>query len=162
MVTLHHTNSFTNFMEAASSEFINQTRGEACLHHDSFYCIVKYRGHGNELYDAFMGMAVDVHASGEELSTDADALARGYRMSGLNGGWCASFDYTGDMAYIRTTFEGDLYRWIALKNLTPNPEGVGMVSIYKQDYPTTKNVNILVPIMRPIAESSLGKELSID
>jgi AraC family transcriptional regulator len=50
---------------------------------------------------------------------------------------------------IREAFVDDLYRWVMVKEIQLNPNGVGMMNIYEKDYASTGNVQIYVPIKQP-------------
>ena len=65
----------------------------------------------------------------------------------IPAGWYACFRYYGDMLTMRTTFIEDLYRWIIIKEVELEQNGIGMLNIYdKQDI---RRVQILVPIKKP-------------
>jgi AraC family transcriptional regulator len=61
-------------------------------------------------------------------------------------GWYEKFLYTGDMFEIRLSFINDLYRWVIVNEIELEANGIGMLNIFKADYPQTQQVEILVPI----------------
>lgn len=64
-------------------------------------------------------------------------------------GWYADFTYHGDMFDIREVFIDDLYKWIMVKEIKLDANGIGMLNIYPGDYPHNSCVHMLVPIQQP-------------
>ncbi len=64
----------------------------------------------------------------------------------IPAGWYACFQYYGDMLDIRNTFVDDLYRWIMIRDIELNSNGIGMLNIF--DVNDIYDVQILIPIIR--------------
>lgn len=103
------------------------------------YTVVNCQGVDNGRYSVFYGIK-DGQAKGET----------GFEKRVVPSGWYARFIYSGDMFKIRESFVDDLYRWIMVKEILLNPNGVGMLNIFDEDYTETNAVQILVPVKGPI------------
>jgi AraC family transcriptional regulator len=106
---------------------------------DNFYTVVNRHDEDNGEYTVFFGMEA------EPGPREIEFLNRK-----VPSGWYAVFSYHGDMFDIRETFTDDLYRWIMVKEVELNPNGIGMLYIYESDYPQTLDVKILVPVKNPV------------
>jgi AraC family transcriptional regulator len=77
---------------------------------------------------------------------ELDGYAPGFAIRQVPGGWYERFLYTGDMYEIRESFVDDLYRWVMVRQIELAHNGVGMLNIFGADYPSTREVQILVPV----------------
>ena len=84
-------------------------------------------------------------------NTQAGSLPnRAAKLDTVPGGWYVDFSYHGDMFDISDVFIDDLYKWIMVKEVEINPNGVGMLNIYRNDYWKDSAVRMLVPIVKPV------------
>lgn len=132
---------FEAVLDAVGSRFLQETAALEQLDQSRFYSVVSCHGHGDGLHTVYFGK----HASGCQL-------ASGLEPREVPGGWYASFHYENDMAEARTTIVEDLYRWVSLKGIELRPNGVGMLTIYPGDYEVNRQVQVLVPVVRPQAD----------
>jgi AraC family transcriptional regulator len=107
------------------------------LNQDKFYSVVNCHGDGSDTYTVF---------SGREAVLDINSDLGTRRVP---GGWYAKFIYKGDMFDIRETFVDDLYRWIAVKEVEMASNGIGMISVFDEEYIKSKIVKILIPVKEP-------------
>lgn len=119
--------------------FINESKDLKYLNHDRLYSIVNCHG-DNSFYTVFSGKEVI-----GEIKED------GQRFRAIPGGWYACFAYKGDIIDIRQTFADDLFRWIAIKEIELKSNGIGMVSIFDEEYIRNQSFKILIPIVSPKA-----------
>lgn len=131
--------SFEPLLKSAGDHFLLEAQKAGGFKDDRFYTVVNCHGEDNGEYTVFFGMEP---APGERKIKFQNRL--------VPSGWYASFSYHGDMFDIRETFSDDLYRWIMVKEVEINPNGVGMLNIYEKDYPETLDVKILVPVKNPV------------
>ena len=103
-----------------------------------YYAIVNCAGEDNGEYNVFYGMKAASPAPQNHFIT-----------RNVPAGWYEKFFYTGDMFDIRLSFIDDLYRWVMVKEIELVTNGIGMLNIFKPDYPETHEVEILVPIKFP-------------
>ncbi len=126
---------FEHILHFTGSNFIK--RYSKSLTDNKLYSMVSCHGNESGKYTVFFG--------GNISKGDRE---KGLKCFHLSEGWYACFRYYGDMLKIRNTFVEDLYRWIILKEIELNPNGMGMLDIYKIN--DVKDVSILVPIKAPI------------
>lgn len=128
-------------------KFLLQSTGEGFLcasqdvdyfKQEMFYCVVNCHGEDNGLYTVFYG---------KETTVDVDNNC--FESRQVPEGWYVCFSYHGDMFEIREAFIDDLYRWIMVKEIEFNSNGVGMLNVFEKDYLQTQDVQILVPIKNP-------------
>lgn len=130
---------FRDTLQTMSDRVMAESHGMTHLRHDRFFSVVNCHGCGNDMYTVFSGKEVLVKSPQGRLEA---------RM--VPGGWYAGFIYEGDMYEIRATFVDDLYRWIAVKEVELGENGVGMVSIFDEDYERSRTIRILIPVKKPI------------
>jgi AraC family transcriptional regulator len=130
---------FRQNMEAASGTFLVRAQADASLKKDRFFTVVHCSVRDDGEYAVFSGM---------EISDPA--RVEGFASRQVPGGWYERFVYTGDMYDIRESFVDDLYRWVMVKEAELVYNGVGMLNIYEADYPSTHEVQILVPVQQPV------------
>lgn len=130
--------NFEKLLRSTGETFLMETQGMESLNHQCFYTVVSCQGEGNGKYNVFYGKEINYSSQGKSLKTRI-----------VSGGWYAVFLYNGDMFDIRETFTDDLYKWIMVKEIELNPNGIGMLNIYDKDYTETGNVQMLVPIKKP-------------
>lgn len=123
-------------LRAAGERFEKASAGLTHLNPERFFSVVNCRSGEDETYDVFVG---------RERLTSSEPRRLDLRQ--VPAGWYARFDYQGDMVDIRSTFVDDLFRWIFLKDIHLNPNGVGMLSQYDETYFTTQAVKIFVPVL---------------
>ncbi|WP_432661960.1 AraC family transcriptional regulator [Wukongibacter baidiensis] len=128
---------FEMLMKSTGTTFLEESEKVNYLDHERFYTVVNCHGDESGKYTIFYGKEAHTH-SGESI----------FQSRIVPEGWYAKFLYNGNMFDIRETFTDDLYRWIMLKEIEFNPNGVGMVNIYGNDYSGDGNVQILVPIKK--------------
>lgn len=129
---------FEILSRSAGTIFLRESQKADWLKHERFYTVVNCNGDDDGKYTIFYGK--EVHSCSNELIFQARFVPKG---------WYAKFSYNGDMFNIRETFTDDLYKWLMLKEIELNPNGVGMLNIYGMDYEHDGNVQILVPIKNP-------------
>lgn len=128
-----NSNEFEPKLKAAADAFLREARKP-----ERFYTVVNCHGEDNGEYTVFYGSEGNV-----------DRKETAFRGRIVPAGWYASFMYCGDMFDIREAFIDDLYRWVMVREVELNPNGVGMLNIFEQDYPGTGSVQILVPVKEP-------------
>ncbi len=128
---------FEMLMKSTGATFLRESEKASYLKHERFYTVVNCHGEENGKYTIFYGKETHQH-SGESM----------FQPRIVPEGWYAKFLYNGNMFDIRERFTDDLYKWIMLKEIELNPNGLGMVNIYGKDYSNAGNVQILVPIKK--------------
>lgn len=131
-------NDFERLLKSTGDTFLKESEKASCLNHDRFYTTVTCHGKDDDKYTVFYGK--ESNSNGNELFLKKRLVPKG---------WYAKFLYNGDMFNIRETFTDDLYKWVLLKEIEINPNGVGMLNIYEKDYSDVGDVQILVPIKKP-------------
>jgi len=134
-----NSDEFEPLLRSSGENFLAQSQKVRGFKADNFYTVVNCRNEDNGEYTVFYGMEREV-VSKENY----------FQKRIVPEGWYASFIYIGDMFNIRETFVDDLYRWIMIKEVELNSNGVGMINIFELDYLNTKEVQILVPIKKPM------------
>lgn len=137
-VNVNHS-SFEPLMKSTGDHFLMESQKAGGYKNDKFYTVVNCHGEDNGEYTVFFGM--------EPAPGTRDIK---FQNRQVPSGWYACFSYHGDMLDIRETFTDDLYRWIMVREVEINPNGVGMLNIYEKDYPETLDVKILVPVKNPL------------
>jgi AraC family transcriptional regulator len=137
-----HTNSktFRNDLKNGTEPFILSSADNPRLITDRFYTVVACSGKEDGEYTVFCGRKAKPN---QPVDTE-------YQSFSIPEGWYAHFSYSGDMFDIREVFVDDLYKWIIVKEAEINPNGIGMLNVYENDYPTNRQVQILVPIKEPV------------
>lgn len=128
---------FASTMQSTAEQFLAAAMETKELDHERLYTVVNCHGEDHGAYTVFYGM--QSIAKGENSNFQRRAVPQG---------WYERFIYVGDMFEIRESFVDDLYRWIIIKEIELNPNGVGMLNIYEHDYEKTKEVQIYVPIKK--------------
>jgi len=128
---------FKQLMQSTGEMFLSTCQKSYQLDREKLYIVVNCHEKDNGEYTVFYGM------KGE--STDQET---NFKTRIIPQGWYARFIYSGDMFDIRETFIDDLYRWIMVREVELNPNGVGMLNIFEKDYLETSEVQILVPIKK--------------
>lgn len=127
--------NFEQYLRAKTEKFIIDTENDRILDEKRFYTVVNCNGEDNNEYTVFCGrnpLGFSQIPSLQERTVPK--------------GCYAVFNYKGDMFNIRETFVDDLYRWIIVKEVELNPNGIGMVNIYEKNYPENSSVQILIPV----------------
>jgi AraC family transcriptional regulator len=133
-----NSDDFRYTMQESADAFLTRAQKSARLKKDKFYAAVHCHGEDNGEYAVFYGMeAID------------EGLKEGFESKMVPEGWYQRFLYTGDMYDIRESFMDDLYRWIMVKEVELLYNGIGMLNIFQDDYPSTHAVQILVPVKNP-------------
>jgi AraC family transcriptional regulator len=128
---------FKNTLKEAGDTFLREAPEADWLKQERLYTVVNCHGEDNGKYTVFYGLEVKPAYSNTPY---------GARI--VPEGWYARFAYRGDMFDIREAFVDDLYRWIMVREVRLNPNGVGMLNIFEKDYGSTGNVQIYVPVYR--------------
>ncbi len=129
---------FEKTLQSASDAFYRNALACGRFAPEPFYALVNCLGDeedGN--YHVFYGMEAVATVDRCDLSPRT-----------VPAGWYAQFVYTGDMFDIRLNFSDDLYHWVIVKEIELAMNGIGMLNIFRADYPETREVQILVPIRR--------------
>jgi AraC family transcriptional regulator len=129
---------FEKDLETHSNMFYQKAIQSGQFNPDLFYTLVNCLGEDNGNYNVFWGMKTAVSIE------DGPFLSRV-----VPAGWYEVFNYVGDMFDIRLSFINDLYRWVMVKEIELEANGIGMLNIFKADYAQTQAVEILVPIKPP-------------
>ncbi len=128
---------FENKLRLLGKRFEAASVGMDHLNFNCFFSVVNCQGRDDDWYDVFIGRESLIPSAPKKLD---------FRR--VPGGWYAGFDYEGDMIDIRSTFVDDLFRWIVIKGIRLNPNGVGMLTQYEdQTYFSSQKVKIFVPVI---------------
>lgn len=133
-----NSDEFCEILRASSNSFLYNSRAQNFLLQDRLFTVVNCHGNDDGKYTVFNGK--------QALDNKIDSV---FKQRIVPEGWYAKFIYHGDMFDIRETFSDDLYRWIMVKEMQLNPNGVGMLSVFKEDYIDTQCIEIFVPIKNP-------------
>jgi AraC family transcriptional regulator len=133
-----NSSAFQPTLRTAGDTFLREAQKVDCLTQDKLYTVVNCHEVDNGEYTVFYGM--------EGLADNQKSV---FNTRLVPEGWYAKFIYRGDMFNIREAFIDDLYRWVMVKEIELNPNGVGMLNIYEKDYDATGHVQILVPVKAP-------------
>lgn len=118
-----------------AKNFLNQSSDNICLEKDILYNLISCNGEGTSTYNCYFGKKILQNFN----CNDADKRT-------ITEGIYARFIYKGKMSDIRKTFENDLFRWIAIREVKLNPIGIGMISIYDKNYYENMEIQILIPV----------------
>jgi AraC family transcriptional regulator len=129
---------FEKTLQSTSDTFYHKAVMGGRFVTDHFYALVNCLGEEKGDYRVFYGMETESQIKNEHSTT-----------RNVPAGWYEKFFYTGDMFNIRLSFIDDLYRWVMVKEIELEMNGIGMLNIFKPDYPETHEVEILVPIKTP-------------
>lgn len=129
---------FEAILQGAGDEFMRKAANRSRLAMDTLYAWVNCMGEDDGNYMVYYGLVPDGSVNHPDL------LSRR-----VPSGWYASFTYTGDMFDVRASFVNDLYRWVMVKEIELEANGVGMLIIFRSDYPESRQVEIRVPIRQP-------------
>ena len=130
-----NTDEFETNLKGIGDDFLREASKADWLKQERLYTAVNCHGEDNGEYTVFYGM--------ESKPVNHDTP---YDSRIVLEGWYARFTYRGDMFDIRETFIDDLYRWVMIKEIQLNQNGIGMLNIFEKDYASTGNVQILVPV----------------
>jgi AraC family transcriptional regulator len=124
-------------LRCAGERFAAASAGFNHLNPHRLFSVVNCHGAEDGRYDVFIGR-------------ECIAPSRRKRMDlrQVPGGWYARFDYTGDIVGIRSTFVDDLFRWILVKDIRLDANGVGMLTLYDEDYFISQAVKIFIPVLK--------------
>ncbi len=139
VTTNTNADDFQQSLKEKTEGFLVKAVENAGLEHDKFYTAVSCSGNDDGEYTVFCGK-----------KPIAGMVAGDAQTWVIPGGWYVSFDYHGDMFDIREAFVDDLYKWIMVKEAELNPNGIGMLNIYSNNYPENNAVKILVPVKKPV------------
>lgn len=126
---------FESNLNNAGAEFLNESIKCPWLEHQNLYAAVCCHGKDNGEYTVYYGK--------KQIETNGTSI---FEKNTVPEGWYAEFLYKGDMFHIREAFIDDLYRWIIVKEVELNPNGIGMLNIFEKDYENSGLVRILVPV----------------
>jgi AraC family transcriptional regulator len=129
---------FEPTLKSAGDTFYEKCQDIGKVKPVKLYTVVNCQGVDNGRYSVFYGI------KDEQKKEEAE-----FEKRVVPSGWYARFIYGGDMFKIRESFVDDLYRWIMVKEILLNPNGVGMLNIFEEDYINTNVVQILVPVKEP-------------
>lgn len=118
-----------------AKDFLSMTKNSAYLNQNRFYNLICCNGEGSSTYTSYFG---------KEIIEKADSLELNERI--IPKSLYAQFIYKGKMSEIRKTFDNDLFRWIAVKEIKLNPIGIGMITIYEKEYYENQEIKILIPV----------------
>lgn len=127
--------NFEMLLKSTGDDFMLRSKKIESLIHERFYNVVNCQGEGNGKYHVFYGK--EIYYSSQEPAFSQRIVPRG---------WYVKFLYNGNMFDIRETFTDDLYKWVMVKEIELNLNGIGMLNIYDGNYSDTGNVHILIPI----------------
>ena len=131
--------TFEHDLRQRNGAFLAASAEDKKFRQDLFYTVVSCGGRENGEYDVFCGKS----------SVDGADIGE-YDAFRVPGGWYVDFSYHGDMFDISDVFIDDLYKWIMVKEAQINPNGIGMLNIYRSDYLENNVVQMLVPIKKPV------------
>ena len=130
---------FKQELKTSGDIFLAESQRIGELSKDTFYSVVNCHGEDNGEYTVFYGMESESRIYEKGLDTRL-----------VPEGWYEKFLYSGDMFDIRERFTDDLYRWVIVKEVELEYNGIGMLNIFRKDYTDTRQVEILVPVKNPI------------
>lgn len=134
-----NSSTFKQNLKNATETFILESAISDEFQKEKFYTIVSCGGNDNGEYNVFCGR-----------QPASDKGINNFDEYDIPGGWYVDFIYLGDMFDIREVFIDDLYKWIMVKEAEMNPNGIGMLNIFENNYPEDNKVHILVPIKNPV------------
>ncbi len=129
---------FRAHMQTTCDRFLARARESKRLKTDRLFALVHCNGQDNGEYAVFYGMEAAVPGRVE-----------GFAPRLVPEGWYERFLYVGDMFDIRESFVDDLYRWVIVQEVELRENGIGMLNIFREDYATTQEVEIFVPVKKP-------------
>ncbi len=132
-------NDFKGKLKSRAEAFLTASAQIPAMVQEQFFTVVNCHGEDNGEYTVFCGRKLN---HGLTVDTFQERI--------VTGGWYMGFNYEGDMYDIRESFIDDLYRWIMVKEAELNPNGIGMINIYQNNYPASSGVRILVPVKKPV------------
>lgn len=127
--------NFRAKLTAMGEEFREKCKTADWLRKDRLYTAVSCHGEDSGRHTVFYGLEA------ERLQDDTP-----FELRIVPEGWYAGFIYRGDMFDISEAFVDDLYKWIMIKEVQINPNGIGMLDVFERDYPETGIVKIFVPV----------------
>lgn len=130
---------FESKLKSNTESFIVASSEMKSMIQDAFYTTVTCHGDDSDNYTVFCGRK---SLQGSNIN--------GFMERKIPKGWYVNFQYHGDMFEIREAFIDDLYRWIMVKEAELNPNGIGMMNIYNNNYPENNGVQILIPVKKPV------------
>jgi AraC family transcriptional regulator len=132
-------------LTAIGEGFRDKYKEAGWLNKDRLYTTVSCHGEDSGKHTVFYGL----EAERPEPDTP-------FELRIVPEGWYAGFFYRGDMFDISEAFVDDLYRWIMIKEVQLNPNGIGMLDIFEKDYPDTGIVKIFVPVKRSDSQQEMS------
>ncbi|MGE5628004.1 MAG: AraC family transcriptional regulator [Solirubrobacterales bacterium] len=130
--------NFKSSLNNAGERFINESMICSWLEHENLYAAVCCHGKDNGEYTVYYGKIIN--------KTNPTSI---FQKNTVPKGWYAEFMYQGDIFNISEAFIDDLYRWIIVKEVHLNQNGIGMLNIFGKDYENTGLVKVLVPVKDP-------------
>ncbi|NMC57668.1 MAG: AraC family transcriptional regulator [Eubacteriaceae bacterium] len=128
--------SFNDDLTAAGEKFIKNTNEDNFLKQDKFYVLVSCFGDDSGKYTVYYG---------KEILVEQNKLQ--YEKRRIPKGWYASFSYSGNLTDNRLTFVDDFYRWLMIKEVQLEDNGIGMLNIFNPE--NLQDVKILIPVKNP-------------
>ena len=128
---------FRTLMEDTCEKFLARARISGSLRTDRLFALVHCNGRDNGEYSVFYGM-----------QAAAPGPPEGFAPRLVPSGWYERFLYVGDMFDIRESFVDDLYRWVIAREIELLDNGIGMLNVFREDYPITREVEIFVPVKK--------------
>jgi len=129
---------FRELMQTTCDRFLARARASGSLQTDRLFALVHCHGQDNGEYAVFYGMEAAVPGRVE-----------GFAPRLVPEGWYERFVYVGDMFDIRESFVDDLYRWVMVREVELLDNGIGMLNVFREDYPISQVVEIFVPVKKP-------------
>jgi AraC family transcriptional regulator len=129
---------FELVLQKTGDTYYQEARKTGRFNPEMYYALVNCLGDDNGDYNVFYGMRTAFPESNEQLVKRF-----------VPASWYEKFTYCGDIFDVRVNFVNDLYRWVMLKEVELVSNGIGMLDIFREDYPETREVEILVPVKAP-------------
>lgn len=135
IVVDENSDEFNEDLTAAGEQFILNTKDIKFLKQDKFYALVKCFGDDSGKYTVFYGK--------ETIYDYDDKMEK----RSIPKGWYARFTYTGRLTDNRLTFVDDFYRWIMVKEIELEDNGIGMLNIFNPV--ALEDIQFLIPVKSP-------------
>lgn len=124
--------------------FLSKTNRCRYLNQDSFFNMIVCNGEGTSTYKNFFCKKINdefITRYRQYISSDINLKEKI-----IDSSLYACFTYRGKMSEIRNIIEDDIFRWIAVKEIKLNSIGIGLITVYDDDYYKEGIIKILVPI----------------